>query len=133
MERSTRQRSAIRQALLDADRPLLATEVLQAAKKDVPSLGLATVYRALKTLVAQDDLKVVSLPGENPRFEFAHGHHHHFSCQACGRVYDIHACPGNLAQLAPPDFLVDSHELTLYGTCAKCKPAVQQQKLARRT
>lgn len=133
MERSTRQRSAIRQVLLEADRPLLATEVLQSAKKDVPSLGLATVYRTLKALVAQDDLKIVSLPGENPRFEFAHGHHHHFSCQRCGRVYDIHACPGNLAQLAPPDFQVDSHELTLYGTCARCKSEDQQQKLVHQT
>ncbi|AWB34575.1 Fur family transcriptional regulator [Orrella marina] len=121
MERSTRQRSAIRQVLLDADRPLLATEVMDAAKLTVPSLGLATVYRTLKALVAQEDLQVVELPGENPRFEFAHSHHHHFSCQHCGRVYDIHACPGNIALLAPPEFVVESHELTLYGTCADCQ------------
>lgn len=121
MERSTRQRCAIRQVLLEADRPLLANEILEAAKLEVPTLGLATVYRTLKALVAQENLRVVELPGENPRFEFEHEHHHHFSCQKCGKVYDIHACPGDLGKLVPKDFKVERHELTLYGTCAKCR------------
>lgn len=123
MERSTKQRTAIRQALQAADRPLLATEVLEVAQKAVPSLGIATVYRTLKALVEQESLQVVELPGENPRFEFAHGHHHHFSCQACGRVYDIHACPGDFSKMVPPGFAVSNHEVTLYGRCADCKYA----------
>jgi Fur family ferric uptake transcriptional regulator len=121
MERSTKQRSAIRDVLQAADRPLLACEVLEMAQKSVPSLGIATVYRTLKALVDQESLQVVELPGENPRFEFAHGHHHHFYCRDCGRVYDVHACPGELGELVPPGFVVKSHELTLYGCCAKCQ------------
>ena len=120
MERSTKQRSAIRDALQAADRPLLAWEVLEMAQQSVPSLGIATVYRTLKTLVEQESLQVVELPGENPRFEFAHGHHHHFCCKACGKVFDVHACPGNFTNLVPPGFEVSAHELTLYGRCANC-------------
>lgn len=121
MERSTRQRAAIREALQVADRPLLATEVLTMAQATVPSLGIATVYRTLKALVEQESLQVVELPGENPRFEFAHGHHHHFCCKACGRVYDIHACTGDFHQMVPPGFEVSAHEVTLYGRCADCE------------
>jgi Fur family ferric uptake transcriptional regulator len=121
MERSTKQRSAIREALETADRPLLATEVLALAQRIVPSLGIATVYRTLKALVDQESLQVVELPGENPRFEFAHGHHHHFSCKNCGRVFDIHACPGDFTKIVPPGFEVSDHELTLYGRCAECE------------
>ena len=51
MERSTRQRTAIRDALEAAQRPLLPQEVLDAAQAQVPSLGIATVYRNLKQLV----------------------------------------------------------------------------------
>ena len=51
MERSTRQRRAIREAFLEAGRPLSPQEVLELARKKVPSLGLATVYRTLKGLV----------------------------------------------------------------------------------
>lgn len=121
MERSTRQRAAIRAAVDHAARPLLAQEVLELAQQDVPGLGLATVYRNLKSLVEVDELQVVQLPGENPRYERAgHQHHHHFQCRGCQRVFDVHACPGNLARLAPAGFSVQDHELTLYGLCASC-------------
>lgn len=123
MERSTKQRLAIRQALEAADRPLLATEVLTMAQQTVPSLGIATVYRTLKAMVEHESLQTVELPGENPRFEFAHGHHHHFSCHTCGRVYDIHGCLGDFHKMVPPGFEVSNHEVTLYGRCANCENA----------
>ncbi len=98
MERNTRQRSAIRDAIAQADRPLLPQEVLDAAQKEVPGLGIATVYRNLKALVEEGELQAVDLPGENPRFELVgHQHHHHFQCRQCQRVFDVHACPGDLS------------------------------------
>ncbi len=120
MERSTRQRTAIREVLASSDRPLLADEVLAYAQTNVPGLGIATVYRNLKTLVNEEALQVVNLPGDKPRFEFAHHHHHHFSCEQCKRVFDIHACPGDLSRLVPEGFTVLKHELNLYGLCAQC-------------
>lgn len=121
MERNTRQRAAIRDALQRARRPLLPQEVLQAAQSQAPRLGLATVYRNLKTLVEEGELCTVELPGENPRFEVAgRQHHHHFQCLTCQRVFDVHACPGDLTRLAPPGFTVQDHELTLYGRCSDC-------------
>lgn len=121
MERNTRQRSAIQQAISQAQRPLLPQEVLDAAQQHVPGLGMATVYRNLKTLVEEGELRIVSLPGENPRFELAcTAHHHHFQCMTCQRVFDVHACPGDLSHLAPPGFQVEAHELILYGRCQAC-------------
>jgi Fur family ferric uptake transcriptional regulator len=124
MERNTRQRTAIRDALQRARRPLLPQEVLQEAQAQAPRLGLATVYRNLKMLVEDGELCTVDLPGENPRFELAgRQHHHHFQCMACQRVFDVHACPGDLSRLAPPGFTVQDHELTLYGRCSDCAAA----------
>jgi Fur family transcriptional regulator, ferric uptake regulator len=121
MERNTRQRTAIRDALQRAHRPLLPQEVLVAAQAQTPRLGLATVYRNLKALVEEGVLCTVELPGENPRFELAgRQHHHHFQCLDCQRVFDVHACPGDLSRLAPPGFTVLDHELTLYGRCGEC-------------
>jgi Fur family ferric uptake transcriptional regulator len=123
MERNTRQRSAIRDAIAQADRPLLPQEVLDAAQKEVPGLGIATVYRNLKVLVEESELQAVNLPGENPRFELVgHQHHHHFQCRQCQRVFDVHACPGDLSRLAPQGFTVEDHDLTLYGRCSDCAP-----------
>ncbi|MBA2721304.1 MAG: transcriptional repressor [Methylibium sp.] len=123
MERSTRQRTAIREAIGLAGRPLLPQEVLESAQNQVPGLGIATVYRTLKQLVDEGELRAVRLPGDNPRYESVdHGHHHHFQCTACQRVFDVHACPGNLDRLAPDGFTVEDHDLTLYGRCLTCQP-----------
>ncbi|NUZ06690.1 Fur family transcriptional regulator [Piscinibacter koreensis] len=121
MERNTRQRAAIREAIAQADRPLLPLEVLEAAQLQAPGLGIATVYRNLKALVQEGELQPVSLPGENLRYElFGRPHHHHFQCAQCNRVFEVHACPGDLSKLAPAGFVVDDHELTLYGRCKEC-------------
>lgn len=129
MERNTRQRAAIREAIVLADRPLLPQEVLEAAQQASPGLGIATVYRNLKALADEGEISIVDLPGENPRYEAAgHQHHHHFQCLQCQRVYDVHACPGNLAHLAPAGFTVEAHELTLYGRCSRCAaPAARRR------
>lgn len=122
MERNSRQRTAIYNAIIGAGRPLWPPEILEAAQREVPSLGIATVYRNLKQLVDAREIKTVSLPGESPGYEVAHGdHHHHFQCTDCKRVFDVHDCPGDLARLAPEGFEVKHHELTLYGHCAACK------------
>lgn len=124
MERNTRQRTAIRGVIAHAARPLLPQEVLDAAQTHAPGLGMATVYRNLKALLEDGEVRLVNLPGQNPRYELAdRTHHHHFQCRQCERVFDVDACPGNLASLAPPGFTVEDHELTLYGLCKECTPA----------
>lgn len=123
MERNTRQRTAIREAIQQAGRPLLPQEVLEAAQGGAPGLSIATVYRNLRALVDEGEIASVRLPGENPRYEPAGvGHHHHFQCLSCQRVFEVTACPGDLASLAPPGFTVEDHDLTLYGRCSDCAP-----------
>lgn len=133
MQRNTRQRSAIREAIVAAERPLLPQEVLEAAQPSVPGLGIATVYRNLKSLVEDGVLQAVTLPGENPRFEPAgRQHHHHFQCLRCQRVFDVHACPGDLSRLAPAGFTVEDHDLTLYGRCGDCAKKTRRRATAGR-
>lgn len=120
--RNTRQRSAIRDAIEAADGPLSPAEVHEAARADVPNIGLATVYRTINSLLEDGVIAAVELPGEPARYEAAgRGHHHHFRCTACHRVYDFTGCPGNLAQLAPEGFKVTGHDIVLYGVCVDCR------------
>jgi Fur family ferric uptake transcriptional regulator len=123
VQRSTRQRSAIRAVLDAAGRPLSPLEVQQAACQRVDAIGIATVYRALKALLAEGVIQLVRLPGESPRYESAahRHHHHHFQCTRCERVFDVPRCPGNLEHAAPEGFVVESHEITLYGCCPECR------------
>lgn len=123
MERSTKQRTAIVNAIQKAQRPLAPQEILDAARCDVPALGIATVYRNLKLLLDDNSLKRVDLPGETPRYELAHvhaHHHHHFFCTRCEKAFDIFGCANDFSAMAPSGFQVNSHEMTLYGYCDQC-------------
>jgi Fur family ferric uptake transcriptional regulator len=125
IERATRQRTAIRQVLEKARRPLSPQEILTEAAARVPSLGMATVYRTIKQLLTDGDIVSVAVGGDIARYEPAKSeHHHHFQCTTCRRVFDMPGCPGNLRRLAPRGFRVEHHEVTLFGRCADCgRPA----------
>ncbi|MEM7481701.1 MAG: transcriptional repressor [Acidobacteriota bacterium] len=121
MQRRTNQRAAIRRALEQANRPLSPQEILDLAEDGAPGLGIATVYRALKSLVEKGWLRTVDLPGGPSRYELTgKDHHHHFHCRACDRVYEVDDCPGEVAGLAPAGFRTEDHEIILYGRCAAC-------------
>ena len=119
--RHTRQRDAIHSAFAAAGRPLSPQEALELARRTVPQLGIATVYRSIARLLADGTLVSVELPGSPSRYELAGlSHHHHFHCGSCGRVYDLPGCPGNMERLIPSGFKLERHELVLYGNCAGC-------------
>lgn len=122
MLRKTRQRSAIREAFETCDRPISPEEVLTEAQRHVDGLGIATVYRNIKTLVEEGWLTAVELPGQSPRYELAgKGHHHHFHCNDCGHVYELQGCVGSFRSMIPRGFLVTGHEVLLYGRCQACR------------
>ena len=50
MDRHTPQRIAIEASLRSAQRPLSPSEILDLAKRESPTINLATVYRTLKLL-----------------------------------------------------------------------------------
>lgn len=121
MQRETRQRKAIRQALSEAGHPLSPREIHEAAGTRVEGLGIATVYRNVNALLENGWLVAVELPGEAPRYERAgKEHHHHFHCRKCDRVYEVEGCPGNIRAVTPEGFQLERHEFVLYGLCLDC-------------
>ncbi len=119
--RKTKQRDALVEVLERADRPLSIGELLETASKKIDGLGVATVYRAVGALLEEGWIDAVEIPGEPTRYERADkGHHHHFQCERCARVFDVAGCLENLRKLAPPKFRVTQHSVTLYGLCASC-------------
>lgn len=121
MRRETRQRRAIRRTLEEAGHPLSPKELLEGGRKYVAGLGIATVYRNLKTLLDDGSITSVELPGEAPRYEMSgKDHHHHFHCRECDRVYEVDGCPSDIRSVTPDGFRVESHEFVLYGLCGTC-------------
>jgi len=123
VERKTSQRSALLKAFEAAGRPLRPQEALELARPFAKGLGIATVYRNLRTLAQQGVLKPVALPGESTaRYELCgKAHHHHFHCLGCHQVFEVDGCPGNIEPLVPKGFVLEGHEVVLYGRCPECQ------------
>jgi Fur family ferric uptake transcriptional regulator len=122
-QRRTSQRDAIHRVIRESQGPLTVDEIHARAKRSAKGLGIATVYRTVKLLLDADEIAAVTLPDGQTRYEAADlGHHHHFRCRGCGKVYDFDVCPLTLtgADALPQGFIVDGHELTLFGTCPSC-------------
>jgi Fur family ferric uptake transcriptional regulator len=104
-----------------AKRPLTASEICLEARREIPSLGIATVYRAIKQFVTEGQIRAVEIPGVAPHYERAASRHHHFFlCQQCKRLFDLIGCVRGVGSLAPMGFRVQQHEIVLYGECASC-------------
>jgi Fur family ferric uptake transcriptional regulator len=122
--RSTKQKRLVWSILEHAGRPLSPSEVHVAALEVLPRVSIATIYRILRAL--QDEQRIVSvmLPGTPDRYETksrANHHHHHFHCDGCGRVFDVPGCGLRVDAQVPVGFLIQRHEVVLYGSCNDCQ------------
>jgi len=92
----------------------------------VPAIGLATVYRNIKQLMEAGEVQAVDLPGEATRYELSgRAHHHHFRCMSCNREFNVPGCLGDMQRIVPEGFVVERHEMTMYGICSDCHQNVQ--------
>lgn len=122
MKRMTRQREAILASLAQSKDPLSIEELLSLASAKIPQLNMATVYRNIKILLEQGEVTLIEVPGSTPRYETANrGHHHHFHCIKCDKIYDVEGCPGEMKALVPKDFQLIDHSLFLTGYCPPCQ------------
>ncbi len=121
MERKTSQRVAIENIFQRENRPLGVEEILKEGREIVESLNQATVYRNLKLLVEKGTLKPISHPVLGILYErTGRGHHHHFHCRICDRVFELPGCMLSETSAAPEGFVTEKHEVFLFGICPAC-------------
>jgi Fur family ferric uptake transcriptional regulator len=89
-------------------------------------VGRATVYRAIEQLEELGLVQRIDIGGESSAFEKVDPrghHHHHLVCNTCGRVipFEDEALERAIHSLSARDgFRVESHDITLRGTCRDC-------------
>ena len=117
----TRQKKAVWQVLQEAERPLTALEISDLAAQSVQGIGLATIYRTLKQLQDDGQIRCIEVPGAAPHYEkSALGHHHFFLCEHCRHLFQLEGCLRGLSNLLPAGYQMRRHEIVLYGSCPNC-------------
>jgi len=101
-----------------------AEELYTLARRDMPSLSLATVYRNLNRLADGGLIRRIEGLDGFVRFDHNLCNHYHFICTKCNKVYDVaYDIAPDLAGkvLAETGLFVDSAEITLRGVCPDCR------------
>jgi len=123
-QRRTSQKAAILHALEYDDRPLSPKEILEISRAEVPSIGVATVYRTIKRFLEEEIIEAVELPGPMVRYVMVgKTHHQHFQCRYCDKVYNVQAPSSGLDALLPHGYSMENHEIMIVGKCADCGTA----------
>ncbi|MFF3063175.1 Fur family transcriptional regulator [Oerskovia sp. NPDC057915] len=126
MQRMTRQRAAVSEALEDLPDFRSAQQLHELLRARGDAVGLATVYRTLQTMADGGDVDVLrtedgeSLYRKCERSE----HHHHLVCRSCGKAVEIDGPTVETwaSQVGAVHGFTDiQHTIELFGTCEACR------------
>jgi Fur family transcriptional regulator, peroxide stress response regulator len=125
--RNTKQRQAIFEAIERHGGHLTADEIYSLVKRRFPRLSLGTVYRNLRLLVAQGDLRELDFGMTVTYFETTKDSHYHLICRVCGSIADadipveprLQSVVGQASDLG--GFCIEEHRLDFIGVCAACQ------------
>jgi Fe2+ or Zn2+ uptake regulation protein len=123
--RYTSQRGAVYDYLKSVDSHPTADEVYQAVRGTLPHISLATVYKALETLVAAGVANKLCYGDDAARYDCRQEGHYHVRDVATGEVYDLPATfdpalldkldPQLVDQLGSKGFRVTGYRLEVLG------------------
>ena len=123
--RLTRQRVIVAEALASAKRAQSAQELYERIKASHPTLGRATVYRALEAQVQDGMASRFERDGHVSAYIACDAeHHHHLVCTRCQRVLDLDetvVAPLLTSVGRRHEFKVDHAALDFYGLCRRCR------------
>ena len=118
----TPQRMAVYRVLLESDDHPSPELLFQRVRKGMPSLSLATIYKALDALEGLGLVEQVATASDSKRFDANGEHHHHLVCTRCQKVVDLYderfdslTAPRHLA-----GFVVQTLTVQVKGLCAAC-------------
>ena len=131
-QRITRQRTAIVEALSEADEFRSAQQWHEQLSRSGAKIGLATVYRNLQSMADAGDVDAVRDDAGEVLYRLCHAndtHHHHLRCRSCGSAVEI---DGPAVESWAEDvasrygYVAIEHVIELTGLCGTC--ASQNQR-----
>lgn len=126
--RYSKQRTLILDILRGTDIHPTAQWIYEQAKREMPTIGIATVYRNLNALAENGMIQKITSPGSIEHYDWDVSDHWHMECLECGRIIDLQADSEQLNELhrlitstfGVRDQNVRIGKTLLQGTCNSC-------------
>ena len=121
--RNTHQKEVIARIVKESCDHPTAEMVLEKARVELPALSLGTVYRVLKDMSKNGEIREVVCKDAPSRFDKTTVNHGHFTCVKCGKVKDVFF---NLDKIDKSivdfgDNIVLESQIFFRGICSDCK------------
>lgn len=122
--RASKHQAKIYEIISGVGKHMSAEEVWEQAKQIDDSIGIATVYRQLNLLAAQNKIQRIRDKDQGYIYDGNGKPHHHFHCKVCGEYTDLsldydEALDRVIEQETGAS--VESHQLIFEGVCQHCK------------
>lgn len=127
----TPQRIAVYRELLAAEDHPSPEELFRRVRVSMPSLSLATIYKALDALEQLGLVRELTRASESKRYDANLDRHHHVVCMHCRKVSDLYdkhldaITPGNLQG----GFVPTNVHVEIYGLCGECSARLEATPL----
>ena len=122
MLKNTKTRTKISELLDSATTPMSAYEIYEKLKSE--KITLSSIYRTLDTFYNNNIVTKETTPeGVNIYSKVLTEHKHFLECKKCHKQIPLDYCPYhkvNAKIKSNNDFVVDEHNVVIYGTCKDC-------------
>lgn len=128
MKKFSKQREKILESLRNRTDHPSAETLYEDLKKEMPNLGIATVYRNLGLLYEEGKILKIS-EQDSDRYDGNITRHLHFICKQCNKIEDIFLTEEKLAKMetnikqltSELEAEEEEFKITIIGQCRDCK------------
>ena len=123
MERNTRQKDLILEAIKNNRTHPTIYEICKLVQEIDPTIGQATIYRNIKKFVENGKIYVVKTRNGVDRYDY-YNRHLHFECLQCGKIIDIEDSDlfSELEKKAKTRMeKITDYKISLEGYCGECR------------
>jgi len=126
----TRGQQCVYDLLKGTSNELTAQSIFAQLQEQGESLGLATVYRAIKAMQLQGLVQARSLNNGEWSYRLASEDCHYLTCLNCGQSVPVESCPVQGLQRKLEEnqhFTVFYHTLEFFGLCEPCSKTLDAE------
>ena len=114
------QRIKIFEYLLNVKSHPHVDEIYRALISIIPTLSKTTVYNTLNLFIEKGIVDLITIDGNEIRYDVSDKDHGHFKCDICGNIYDFDANILEIDTNLSESFIISQKDLFFRGICAKC-------------